>query len=73
MRDRPKRGKPSTKMKIGTMRCRNKRRFRDKEQANWAIKMLQRDSSRDRVPCRAYQCIFCQGWHLSSNQDDAAE
>jgi hypothetical protein len=28
--------------------------------------MLQRDSSRNKVPCRAYQCIFCNGWHLSS-------
>lgn len=69
MREHRKPRKPSTKTKIGTAQCQNKKRFRDKAQADWAIKALKRDSSRQKIPCRAYECIFCKGWHLSSNPD----
>jgi hypothetical protein len=54
------------KRKKGTAECRNKRRYKDKDLAAKAVKRWQKYSTREKVPCRAYECPFCFGWHLSS-------
>lgn len=40
-------------------------RFRDKQQALFAIRRIQARSERGEVPQRAYFCHACRGWHLT--------
>jgi hypothetical protein len=54
------------KRKKGEAECRNKKRYKDKALAERSIQQWQKHSTREKKPCRAYECPFCHGWHLSS-------
>jgi hypothetical protein len=43
-----------------------KRRFRDHESAQRAVRDISARSHRARVPVRSYECALCKGWHLTS-------
>lgn len=60
--------------------CWHKRRFKDKRQAESAIRNIQardrdRGSKRDATPCRAYSCDLCggSGWHITSQPQIGVE
>lgn len=44
--------------------CESKKRFRDLVEAKNALQLISLDP-RDGKPCRAYFCIFCNGFHLT--------
>lgn len=50
--------------------CQDKVRFRDHDEA---VRSLHRISSqgeeRDKMPCRAYECAKCGGFHLTSKRE----
>lgn len=45
-----------------------KRRFKDEVAAKLALAKLQRNSTRLKVPARAYRCDVCAGWHLTAQK-----
>lgn len=45
-----------------------KARYRDHRRALDALRSLQKNSARDTVPCRAYFCGRCSGYHLTSRE-----
>lgn len=48
-------------------RCRSgKTRFRSQSEAIHSLHRFQKTSVREVVPKRVYQCEFCNGWHLTS-------
>lgn len=47
--------------------CSGKRRYRDKREADRALHRLAA-SERQEVPCRAYECPHCAGWHLTKRE-----
>jgi len=44
-------------------------RYRDKREALKHMQKIQRWSNSDVVPCRAYFCMYCNGWHLTSQEN----
>lgn len=49
------------------MKCK-KVRYKDHEQATFAIHTIQQRSIKEQVPVRAYECDLCHGWHLTKAQ-----
>lgn len=49
--------------------CHRKVRYRDKAEAQHALRTLHQRVGRTNVPHRAYHCNCCNGWHLSSRDD----
>lgn len=51
-------------------RCRRtgKRRYRDHEEAVGSLQKIGNNSTREVVPVRAYECDFCDGWHVTSQE-----
>jgi len=47
--------------------CTGKSRFRDKEEAKVALQNIALDP-RPNKPFRAYYCIFCNGYHVTSQE-----
>lgn len=41
-------------------------RFRDRKEATDNIQYFQSGESFGEIPCRAYKCRECEGWHLTS-------
>ena len=52
-------------MSLSIEKC-NKVYFLDEKQANFYIQKLNKTSSRDLKPVRAYLCECCLNWHLTS-------
>lgn len=50
--------------------CRGKRRYRDRQQAQRALRGLTKYSTRAKLPVRPYFCGSCKGWHLTSRETD---
>jgi hypothetical protein len=46
--------------------CKGKVRYRDKQEADAAIKFIGKGDQRQKTPGRSYFCESCRGWHLSS-------
>lgn len=63
-RDTPRRKTTRRKHKRDRS-CGGKRRFRDKAEAQSALRILAQRSTRKVIPWRAYECPGCSGWHLS--------
>ena len=59
---------------VGTIQRRRKRkpcvkvRYRDREAANDALRSIREHSERETIPCRAYFCSRCNGYHLTSRE-----
>lgn len=49
------------------MTC-EKRRYRDKVAALFALSQVRDDAARPKVEHRAYRCPECRGWHLTSRR-----
>lgn len=49
--------------------CNGKRRYRDKADALRTVRGIALDSTREKIPVRAYECPVCNGWHISSKPD----
>lgn len=49
-------------------RCR-KVRYKDKMLALEVIRHFAKCGTREVNPIRAYQCILCRGWHITSKED----
>lgn len=41
-------------------------RYRDKTEANGALRSIKNASDRDKVPGEAYSCQSCNGWHITN-------
>jgi len=56
--------------------CSNKTRFRDRSRATEALVGIryraQAEGEPTKFPIRAYECLNCSGWHLSSREDRQA-
>jgi hypothetical protein len=50
-------------------KCGTKRRWRDKQEVDRALKWFASKSVRDTIPQRAYFCESCRGFHVSSRPD----
>ncbi len=50
------------------MKCR-KRRFRDHAEALAMLRRIAKRSTREKHPIRAYECVYCKGWHITSQAD----
>lgn len=61
----PRRPQPKPLSGVLIKRC-HKTWFRSEEHANKILDKILRDPKTVRVPCRAYQCPKCSGWHLTS-------
>lgn len=48
--------------------CGGKRRYRSKREALGAARKVARGSTREKLPHRAYECLRCSGWHLTSQE-----
>lgn len=44
-------------------------RYATEEAAYVDIDRILRGSTRDKAPCRAYKCLECHAWHLTSQVD----
>lgn len=53
------------RMKDGAMVCK-KDRYATREQATGMMLAIQAEHGKHGKPRRAYQCEFCNGWHLTS-------
>lgn len=51
----------------------DKRRFNSRRNANITIKVMKLHSKRDKVPQRAYWCIECDSYHLTSIKRERTE
>lgn len=49
--------------------CHLKKRYRDRQEAERALRNIMARSTRDRVPRRVYECDLCNGCHLTSRRD----
>ena len=47
--------------------CKGKARYRDKAEAKAALQLIALDP-RPNKPFRAYYCIFCNGYHVTSQE-----
>jgi hypothetical protein len=48
--------------------CNGKFRYRDEPQARADLARIRAASTRTKVPVRAYFCLACNGWHLTSEE-----
>ena len=47
--------------------CRGKVRYRDHAEATRVLQNIRtKGDARETMPCRAYECDRCKGWHLTS-------
>lgn len=49
-------------------RC-QKVRYRDKQLALLVVRHFAKNGTRAVKPIRAYQCILCNGWHITSQEN----
>lgn len=45
-----------------------KTRYRDHKEATDSLRHFGHKSAREEVPCRAYKCLKCGGWHVTSKE-----
>jgi hypothetical protein len=57
--------------KSSRLACKGKVRFRDKQEADRALKHIANHDAREKTPTRSYFCESCKGWHHSSKATHA--
>jgi hypothetical protein len=65
----PRRSNNRPKKKVQrniTRKCiSGKLRYRDKQEADYTLRVLDQTSQREVIASRSYLCELCQGWHLT--------